>query len=221
MHACSCVGEYLCVHICTCVYMFVHVCTWVQVLSCLSTVVSASGDPSGPSLQGPLLLDLWEPPTEIQMALLFFFFWYEPILIGDWGSVILPHLPYSGVAMLSCETILWPWLIMALCMATFPVEMAQGWTDQCPVTVWVSWPGRLQSQWSPFMVDFTGCEITSDRALGYMCCSFKVPCRNSFPEHFSDHLSNQKSGCRLTGPFSSQARFSQQLFPFYTQKGFL
>lgn len=208
---------YTCVPVCTCLYMCVRECRFFLVLAQLFLLQEIHLAP----LYRVLCSLISESHLQKFKWHCFFFFWYEPILIGDWGSVILPHLPYSGVAMLSCETILWPWLIMALCMATFPVEMAQGWTDQCPVTVWVSWPGRLQSQWSPFMVDFTGCEITSDRALGYVCCSVKVPCRNSFPEHFSDHLSNQKSGCRLTGPFSRQARFSQQLFPFYTQKGFL
>lgn len=78
MLACDCGGKYLCVHVyacITCVPLCVSVCMQVQVVSDLSTVVSASGDPSAPSLQWPLLHDLWEPPTEIKMALHFFLIW--------------------------------------------------------------------------------------------------------------------------------------------------
>lgn len=61
MLACACGGKYLCVHVYTCikcVYLFASVCMQVQVVSYLSTAVSASGDSSAPSLQGPLLCGL-------------------------------------------------------------------------------------------------------------------------------------------------------------------
>lgn len=47
---------YMYIPVCTCVFLCVSVCLQVQVVSYFSTVVSASGDPSGPSLQGPLPL---------------------------------------------------------------------------------------------------------------------------------------------------------------------